>query len=224
MEHSRIAELLQPFLVAPLPFSGTAAPIPLTSRELSRISIYIDILLRWNSRMNLTAVRDPDNVVTRHFGESLFAARALAATLSAAPARLADVGSGAGFPGLAIKIFLPALHVTLIESTHKKATFLREVIRALDLSAVEVFPKRAEDFPPGSVNVVSLRAVESFDSVLPVAARLLAPGGSLLLLIGRDQQTRAAALPQFAWQPGCALPGSSNRVVLIGTKGEEPTL
>jgi len=221
VEYSRIGELLQPFLVTPLPFSGSTAH-PLTVRQLACISTYIDLLLRWNARINLTAVRDPEKVVTRHFGESLCAARAMAATRSSAPARLADVGSGSGFPGLAIKIFVPEFLVTLIESNHKKATFLREVIRALDLTGVDVFPKRAEDFPPASADVVTLRAVERFDSILPVAAGLVAPGGTLLLLIGRDQQARAAAHPQFAWRQGWILPGSSNRVLLVGNRAPEP--
>src|SRR5207245_475143 len=201
MQSDRIAELLQPFL-----------PVPLVESQLQAISTYIDILLRWNARINLTAVRQPEEIVTRHFDEALFAARHLfpEAEPPNAPARqsilrppqpsaafepsgeknstrLVDVGSGAGFPGLPIKIWMPHLHVTLIESNHKKATFLREVIRALGLTEIDVFAGRAEDFPAASADPVTLRAVERFESVLPTAARLVAPGGRLLLMIGRDQ-------------------------------------
>src|SRR3989442_14834828 len=106
MQSDRIAELLQPFL-----------PVPLVESQLQAISTYIDMLLRWNARINLTAVRQPEEIVTRHFGESLFAARRLFPATMAdnqPPAdhqrpttnnRVIDVGSGAGFPGIPIKIW-----------------------------------------------------------------------------------------------------------------------
>src|SRR5258708_2508378 len=106
METARIAQLLEPFQV------------PLSAAQLNNISTYIDMLLRWNARMNLTAVRDPEEIVTRHFGESLFAARHL---FPAEDGRLTtddciDVGSGTGFPGLPIKLWAPNIHLTLVES------------------------------------------------------------------------------------------------------------
>src|SRR5262249_31150539 len=97
---------------------------------------------------------------------------------------LIDIGSGAGFPGLAIKIWVPELHVTLIESNQKKATFLREVCRTLTLTNVDVFDSRAEDFRGACADIVTMRAVERFDLILPIAASLVAPGGRLALLIG----------------------------------------
>ena len=171
MDTSRIAELLQPFL-------GTADDQRLTTNDLQHISTYIDLLLRWNARINLTAIREPEEIVTRHFGESLFAARYLfPARPSVAadaptrpdeqtsdPIRLIDVGSGAGFPGLPIKIWGPDIDLTLIESNQKKATFLREISRQLTLTGINVFAGRAEDFPDSSANVVTLRAVERFES------------------------------------------------------------
>jgi 16S rRNA (guanine527-N7)-methyltransferase len=214
VETHRIAELLKPFLEPALPSSAATSP---DERQLSHISTYIDVLLRWNARINLTAIRDAESIVTRHFGESLFAAR----VASSMPARsLADVGSGAGFPGLPMKIWIPELHVALIESNNKKATFLREVIRVLGLTEIDVFAKRAEDFPAASADIVTLRAVERFESVLPVAANLVAPGGHLLLLIGQDQVSRAA-VPNFTWAQPIPIPGSSNRVVLPGTRYRE---
>jgi len=216
MEAARIAELLKPFQEVPI-LSG--ARFSLTERHLADISTYVDLLLRWNARINLTAIRDPGNIVTRHFGESLLAAR----IASSVPANhLADIGSGAGFPGLPIKIWMPDLKVTLIESNHKKATFLREVIRALGLTGIEAFAKRAEDFPSTSADVVTLRAVERFESVLPIADRVLAPRGRLLLLIGRDQIPQAEATLHYDWGKHISVPHSSNRVVLTGTKSPEP--
>ena len=202
---ARIGELL-----APLQLS-------LSHSCLDHISIYIDMLLRWNSRINLTAIRDPEEIVTRHFGESLFAAGRL---LAASNSTLVDVGSGAGFPGLPIKIWKADLKMTLIESNHKKATFLREVIRALTLTDIDVYSGRAETYPPSSANTVTLRAVERFSAVLPVAARLVSFQGSLALLIGTSQveQTRRL-LPDFVWNPAISIPSSQSRVLLLGARG-----
>jgi 16S rRNA (guanine527-N7)-methyltransferase len=213
VETSYIAELLRPFL-------GHREPSP---QQLKSISMYIDILLRWNSRMNLTAVREPDAIVTRHFGESLFAAWTLFPQQPTADVRLVDVGSGSGFPGIPMKIWASALSLTLIESNQKKATFLREVTRALTLTNVDVFSNRAEEFPAASASVVSMRAVERFETSLPTAARLVAPEGRLALLIGHSQVGRAHELASvFSWQKPIAVPHSTTRVLLIGHR-EEPS-
>jgi 16S rRNA (guanine527-N7)-methyltransferase len=205
MDSARIKALLEPFV----------APDTLSTGQLASISTYIDILLRWNARMNLTAVRDEEHIVTRHFGESLFAARRLFPFGS--NARVADLGSGAGFPGLPLKIWSPDVHLTLIESNHKKATFLREVVRALALSDGEVFDERAEQFPAATADVVTLRAVEQFEKALPIAARLTAPGGRLALLIGRSQLPSLSALgPTFRFAAPDPIPQSNNRVLAIG--------
>ena len=124
---SRIAALLAPYL------GGCS----LSDAQLAQLATYLDLLLRWNARINLTAVRDPEQIVTRHFGESLFAARRLypaGRKLEPGTWKLFDLGSGAGFPGLPIKIWAPALQATLLESNQRKATFLRELVRALQLT------------------------------------------------------------------------------------------
>jgi 16S rRNA (guanine527-N7)-methyltransferase len=192
-----------------------------------QVSAYLDLLLRWNARTNLTAIRAPEEITTRHFGESLFAAQQISpagnSPESNAPTTLADVGSGAGFPGLPIKLWAPQLHVTLIESHQKKATFLREVIRTLNLSGVEVLATRAEQITQ-TFDTVTLRAVERFDQILPTAARLVRPGGRLSLLIGEDQiPTAQTLLPTFLWEEAHPIPNSQRRVVLLGAAPEEPT-
>ena len=233
MQSHRIAELLHPFLSAPL-----------SDPQLKDISTYIDILLRWNARINLTAVRQPEEIVTRHFGESLFAAghlfsqpelHAVGTKPTALPrpakpsaafdrsgdthsTRLVDVGSGAGFPGLPIKIYSPHTHVTLIESNQKKATFLREVSRALTLTDVNVFSGRAETFSSLG-DIVTLRAVERFEDALPIAARLVAPTGRLALLIGHRQiDSLPHTAPALQWLEPIPIPLSENRVLLIGQR------
>ena len=186
---------------------------------LPRISTYIDILARWNAHFNLTAVRDEDEIITRHFGESFFAARHLFPRRSAlAGVTAADLGSGAGFPGIPIKLWAPEISMTLIESNHKKATFLREVVRALTLTDIDIQNARAEDLRQ-SFNLVTLRAVEHFSRVLPVAARLTSAGGRLALLIGSSQVDEAKAiLLEFSWQAPIRIIASESRVILTGAQ------
>src|SRR6476661_5653793 len=137
METARIAELLKPFLQE---YDGNREA--LSQPQLQQLSQYLDLLLRWNAKTNLTSVREPEEIVTRHFGESLFLAR----HVSREQLRTAiDLGSGAGFPGIPLKIYAPHIAVTLIESQNKKATFLNEVIRRLTLMNINVLSGRAEE-------------------------------------------------------------------------------
>lgn len=186
------------------------------------------MLLNWNSRINLTAIRSEEEIITRHFGESLFAARHLfpnvypvsssGSPVLKDPVHLADLGSGAGFPGIPIKLWTPSIALTLIESNHKKATFLREIVRALTLTSVDIQNARAEALPPATFNVVTLRAVERFAESLTVASTLLAPAGRLALLIGSSQLDQARyALLRLSWDQPLPIPASNSRIMLIGT-------
>jgi len=218
MDSKRIAALVKPFLRADF---RSGEPAALTELQLQQISAYIDLFIRWNARMNLSAVRDADGVVTRHFGESLFAARHLfpGDTDRPSSSRLIDVGSGAGFPGLPIKIWSKDVPLTLIESNQKKASFLREVIRRLGLKDGTVFCGRAESFP-GQAEVVTLRAVERFEAALGVATRLVLPAGRIALLIGAAQIEPARGFARdISWQPATPIPQSFRRVLMIGQKG-----
>ena len=212
-----IAEILVPFM------RGASLP----AAALGQFSTYLELLLRWNPRVNLTAVREPKYIASRHFGESLFlATRLFPAFGMAQDARLLDLGSGAGFPGLPIKIAVPGLPTLLVESNARKAAFLREVIRALPISGAEVFADRAERLiesetasPPAvSWKVVTLRAVERFELSAQLAARLVAPGGTLALLVGEEQALRAPSQFQhFHWSDPERIPLSERRVILLGT-------
>jgi 16S rRNA (guanine527-N7)-methyltransferase len=208
LDAPRIITLLQPFVPGVSPLLAT------------QLQTYLDLLLRWNARVNLTAVRDAEQIVTRHFGESLFAARVLQEAGVCAPgATLVDVGSGAGFPGIPIKLFAPELCVTLIESQNKKATFLREVVRALDMSHIVVYCGRAEDWG-GRADIVTLRAVEKFIEVLPVAAGLVAASGTLELLIGAEQVDLARESLESPWHVAgpVRMPQSEGRVVVMAAR------
>jgi 16S rRNA (guanine527-N7)-methyltransferase len=213
MNAARIAALLEPFLESPL-----------TAAQLEQISIYIDLLQRWNARINLTAIRQEEEIVTRHFGESFFLARHLfpdpGNTLSSS--RVLDIGSGAGFPGLPLRIWAPHLHLTLIESNHKKAAFLREVARALTLTDINVLTDRAEalsacpDHP--RTEVVTLRAVEHFGTILLQAQAFLAPNGTLAMLIGESQLPHLQTVKTMKWNLPISVPRSKARVLSIGVR------
>jgi 16S rRNA (guanine527-N7)-methyltransferase len=223
VEPARIAELLQPYLAQAVPASGGHAQTSLSQHQLNNILTYVDILLRWNARINLTAVREPEEIVRRHFGESLFTARHLFPNVDNQPAiKIIDVGSGAGFPGLPLKLWLPQAHVALIESNHKKVAFLREVIRSLTLTNINVFAGRAQDYAKATGDVVTLRAVEKFESTLPTVVDLVSPGGRLALLIGEGQCQQAMNFePSLYWSEPISFPGSTNRVLLIAHKNQE---
>ena len=186
--------------------------------------MYIDILMRWNARINLTAIRDEEDIVTRHFGESLFAARCLFPEGYAVPeagagrVRVADLGSGAGFPGIPIKLWAPGVQLTLIESNHKKAAFLREVCRALTLTDVDIQNVRGEEVVE-AYDLVTLRAVESFREALGTAAGLMTSDARLGLLIGSSQVDLArSALPTMDWNSAIPVPLSQSRVLFIGKR------
>jgi 16S rRNA (guanine527-N7)-methyltransferase len=220
LETVRIAELLGPYLAPAGACPAQNLPPALSDEQLNNISIYINILLRWNSRINLTAVREPEEIVRRHFGESLFAARYLFPKVEdRSRIKVIDVGSGAGFPGLPIKLWFPGAHVTLIEANSKKVAFLREVIRAITLMNIDVYCGRAEHYKGALGDLVTLRAVEKFEAALPTAAELLTPGGRLALLIGESQYQMAKGLkPSFQWNDAVRIPGSLNRVLAVATK------
>ncbi len=197
-----LGPLLAPFIQAPL-----------SPEQFQQLQAHLDLLLKWNAKINLTAIRDPEQIVRRHFGESLFAAAQLDPERDA---ELADLGSGAGFPGLPVAVLRPDIKVTLIESQQKKVAFLREAIRSAQISNASVYAGRAEEFEQRS-QIVTLRAVEKFESVLPVAASLLVPGGRLALLIGAAQVPIARErLKQLEWSKPVGIPNSRERVLLIG--------
>jgi 16S rRNA (guanine527-N7)-methyltransferase len=176
LPESRIAALLTPYL-------GNT-PVPDTL--YANLSDYLDLLLKWNARTNLTAIRDPEEIVQRHFGESLFTGIHLAQRLPA-DATVLDLGSGAGFPGLPIQLLLPTLKVTLAESQNKKSTFLREVVRTLNLPT-EVHAARAETLS-SRFDAVTLRAVDNMAQALAAANPLVSTNGLLAILTTETSPT-----------------------------------
>jgi 16S rRNA (guanine527-N7)-methyltransferase len=167
--------------------------------------------------MNLTAVRDEEYIVIRHFGESFFAARKLIGREEVLSA--IDVGSGAGFPGIPMKMMRPQIAMELVEAHGKKTVFLREVLRELQLTNVKVTNTRVEtliaDPNQPRRELVTLRAVEKFRDILPSAAQLASHGGRLGLLLGEDQVMLAEQILAGKWEEPIKIPRSERRTLAI---------
>jgi 16S rRNA (guanine527-N7)-methyltransferase len=208
MDSENIIRLLRPYV----DLGQHARGAELAQQTLA----YIDLLLKWNAKINLTAVRDAETMVTRHFGESFFAANQLVP--QGWTGSVIDMGSGAGFPGLPLAMLAPEARVTLIESANKKAAFLNEVIFALQLRNARVFNQRAEDYT-NHADLVTMRAVEKFDIALPVALSLVVESGRLAVMIGSQQVSKAESLVHgVEWQMPIEVPGGHSRVLLVGAK------
>lgn len=168
--------------------------LSLNDRQLAQFERYLDELMTWNERFNLTAVRDRATMVRRHLLDSLWLAR----VWETPPDSLIDIGSGAGFPALPLKILYPALPVTLVEATGKKATFLRHVIDCLQLHNIRVLNERIETVGQNPTErehyqVVTARAVAELRVLLEYALPLLRLGGHLLAPKGRHPEAEIAA-------------------------------
>lgn len=151
---------------------------------------YLALLDRWNRTYNLTAIRDPREMVTRHLLDSL------AMHPFVENEALADLGTGPGLPGIPLAIAKPGLQVTLVESNGKKARFLREAVRTLGLTNARVAESRAEALDePGAYDAITARALDTLAGIIEVGGHLLKPGGKLLAMKGINPREEIAALP-----------------------------
>src|SRR5271156_4992322 len=190
--------------------------ITASTRLCEQIRTYIDLLLRWNQKTSLTTVTDPESILRFHFGESLLAVPAVPIRHG----RLADVGSGAGFPAVPIRMVSDDLSVILIESNQKRATFLAEVVRELRLQNVEVHRCRMEavcleDQP---VDFISARDVRIDDEFLNWSHQALAPSGTLVLWLGEGDATNISKRKDWKWADPIRIPHAERRVILRGTR------
>ena len=199
-----IDEALRPYHVATAPALRAS------------IRAYIELLLRWNQKIALTTITDPAEILRLHFGESMFAVN----EVPIRHGRLADVGSGAGFPAIPISMLVSELECVLIESNQKKATFLAEVVRTLRLSRVQIFRGRMEDYP---------RSIEEFDYSISRAlgvhqvfldwsSKHLKPTGTIIYWIGDEDGAKIAKDDSWNWRALARIPGSESRSLLIGTR------
>ncbi|MBF6026000.1 16S rRNA (guanine(527)-N(7))-methyltransferase RsmG [Lysobacter niastensis] len=156
---------------------------------------YLALLARWNKTYNLTAVRDPQEMVDKHLLDSL-AMHPYVDGLVARGGALADLGTGPGLPGIPLAIVKPGLRVTLVESNGKKARFLREAVRQLGLKDVRVVESRIEDVDePGAFDAITARALATLPLILELGGHLLQPEGRLLAMKGVYPADEIAALP-----------------------------
>jgi 16S rRNA (guanine527-N7)-methyltransferase len=236
----RIASLLRPYLYSNLPqvaripthaarASGHSETLESDRRELvaqspipgqlyAQIGLYLSLLQRWGTKTNLTAIRSPEEIIRRHFGESLYVARLLlqafprsAHGVADVPRTILDFGSGAGFPGLPIQLLLPHVQVTLAEGHGKKASFLREVVRELHLPT-EVWARRVEEMPSErSFAAVTLRAVDDMERAIPEASQRVATGGVLVIM---STESTPHAQSGGIWYPAPDGSGCGTRIVL----------
>jgi 16S rRNA (guanine527-N7)-methyltransferase len=192
--------------------------LDLNELQVQQIQRYTKLLWAWNDKVNLTAIRDPLEILYRHFCESMFGAR----MLPVENCRLADVGSGGGFPGLPLKIIRPDLHVFLVESNVKKATFLAEVVRALELTDTRVlvsrFEELGEELTP--LDVVCSRALGDFANFLNWAASPRVGARQALLWLGGRDLEEVRALPGWTWSEPKAIPKSLQRFLVMGSRAE----
>ena len=156
--------------------------LSLSQKQIDSFSSYLSLLLIWNSRFNLTSIKTPTLIIRLHFIDSLAIAPFIRPT-----GRLLDVGSGAGFPGIPLKIISPKKEVILVEPQRKKANFMREVIRTLKIDGMEVVEDRAEKIDPRMIGLFSevvTRALGSPDLFLRISFPLLSTGGQSLIMHG----------------------------------------
>ena len=158
--------------------------VELTPEMLRLFMRYLSELKAWNTKINLTSLRDDRDIVIGHFLDSISAVRFMPEK-----GRLLDIGSGAGFPGIPIKLVIRPLEVMLIDSSHKKTAFMREIVRVLGLDGVNIVCGRAEDERNGierrSFDRVITRAVGPIPEILRLSEPYLAPAGRIILMRGR---------------------------------------
>jgi 16S rRNA (guanine527-N7)-methyltransferase len=161
--------------------------IDLSADQVDAVFIYLAELKKWNRKINLTAIRDEQDIVIKHFLDSLSYMKGL----SAAPGlKLLDMGSGAGFPAIPIKLVQPDIAITMVESVKKKASFLRHIIRTLKLAGIEVLDKRTEELPDSfhdSFDVVTARAFADMNKAIASGLSFLKLGGLMVLSRGPEE-------------------------------------
>jgi 16S rRNA (guanine527-N7)-methyltransferase len=190
--------------------------IDVNPRQIGQIREYIRLLLVWNEKVNLTAIRDPLEILYRHFCESMFAAN----VVELGKCRLADIGTGAGFPGLALKILVPEAQIVLVESNIKKATFLAEVVRTLGITGANVLVSRYEELGDeiAPIDFLLARALGEFGTFLKWAAAETVGTKRVVLWVGAADVEQARKSTGWVWQEPVPVPHSLRRVLLIGNR------
>ena len=190
--------------------------IELDTQQVLAIQRYMSVLVAWNEKIGLTSIRDPLAILYRHFCESMYAAVAVPLKTG----RLADVGSGGGFPGLPLKIIRPRLQVFLVESNVKKATFLAEVVRELDLADTRVLVSRYEELSEevAPLDVVCARALGSYFEFLTWASSERVGASQAVLWLGGNDVEEVVTIDGWEWRDPIPVPHSLRRFLLVGKR------
>ena len=175
---------------AQLTAGARALAVDLDADQIARLLTYVDLLDRWNRRFNLTAIREPADMIAGHLLDSLAVVPALAGE------RIVDVGSGAGLPGIVLALACPARTVTMLDANGKKTRFVREAIRVLQLQNAAVVQARVEDYrPDAGFDTVVCRAFAPLPRIVALAGHLCAREGIIVALKGRYPADEVDALP-----------------------------
>lgn len=191
----------------------TAAGLtPLDEETAGKFADYLSLFVRWNERLNLSAIRDEEGILSRHIIESIIVSIILPSTIKT----LLDYGSGAGLPGIPIALCRPGIAVTLAESQGKKAAFLQEAVRVLGIEA-KVHAGRAEALD-SVFDCVILRAVDRMPKAVEAAVQFVAPGGWLALMTTTNELEglERAAGQAFVFEKARALHNSARRILALG--------
>jgi 16S rRNA (guanine527-N7)-methyltransferase len=185
-----------------------------------QIADYVRLLVRWNQKVSLTTITAPREILTRHFGESLFGAQVAGIRAG----RLLDVGSGAGFPAMPIAMLAPGIRETLLEPNVKKAAFLAEACRHLGLvNRVQVVRARLEEFPAPEqlFDFITSRAVRVTPDFLKKCRQMLLPGGTLVLWIAEEEMASLQENRDWSWSEPARIPGSEHSYIFWGQPATE---
>jgi len=200
----------------PLKMDDPTPALRLEQRD--QVRRYTQLLLKWNRRINLTRITEETEIERQHFEEAFFAAQLLPPSTQ----MLLDIGSGAGFPGIALKIVRPELQITLLEASAKKCAFLQEVLGILGFrESATVVHSRFEDFKgdPAIFDAVTVRGIRLTARTLDRIFEFMGPAGRLLVLTSPDQaeKIRQGAAGMATWKV-VSVPGGATRVALVGQK------
>jgi 16S rRNA (guanine527-N7)-methyltransferase len=186
--------MMEPALADGLTEGARGLGLELTDSQTGLLLRYADLIARWGRVYNLTALREPNELLTHHLLDSLAAVPPLRRQTGGAAVRVLDAGSGAGLPGLVFAIVCPELDVTCVDTVGKKAAFIQQAAAELDLRNVQARHARVERLAGPPFDVIASRAFASLADFTALTRHALAPGGVWMALKARDVEREAAAL------------------------------
>ncbi|WP_028353917.1 16S rRNA (guanine(527)-N(7))-methyltransferase RsmG [Bordetella petrii] len=159
--------------------------LPIAARQAEQLLAYLAQMQRWNRTYNLTAIRDPGQMLVQHLFDSLSIVNPLAGALDTAQASLYDIGSGGGLPGVVLAIMQPVWQVSCIDAVEKKTAFVRQMSGVLELPNLRAVHARVEDLPPAGCDIVVSRAFASLNDFASLAGRHVGNDGTLVAMKGK---------------------------------------